>query len=56
MIEKVGTVEDALRVASEMATKLSKQMNTLSYKLLRLSLVDLTGVRAQILQLDSSSD
>ena len=30
MIENVGTVEDALRAASEMAIKLSRQMNTLS--------------------------
>ncbi|KAH8728828.1 hypothetical protein GQ44DRAFT_757223 [Phaeosphaeriaceae sp. PMI808] len=39
MAENVGNLEDANRVAREMPTKLAKQMNTLSYKLLSLSLL-----------------
>ncbi|KAK7743328.1 hypothetical protein SLS62_010651 [Diatrype stigma] len=38
--ESVVNLEDALRVAREMPTKLAKQLNTLSYKLLPLSVLD----------------
>ncbi|KAK6361036.1 hypothetical protein TWF730_007151 [Orbilia blumenaviensis] len=38
--EKVVSLEDALRVAGEMPEKLKKQMNTLSYTLLPLTLLD----------------
>ncbi|KAJ1323456.1 Down syndrome cell adhesion molecule-like protein 1 [Microdochium nivale] len=38
--EQVATLDDARRVAREMPTKLAKQMNTLHYKLMPLSLLD----------------
>jgi carbon monoxide dehydrogenase subunit G len=40
MVENVSNLEDARRVASEMPTKLAKQLNKLSYKLLPLSVSD----------------
>lgn len=40
MAESVVNLEDALRVARDMPTKLSKQLNTLRYKLLPLSVLD----------------
>ncbi|KAK6523032.1 hypothetical protein TWF281_002454 [Arthrobotrys megalospora] len=40
MAENVSTLEDARRVAGEMPTKLAKQLNTLRYKLLPLSVLD----------------
>jgi hypothetical protein len=46
MAENVVNFADAMRVAREMPTKLMQQMNTLSYKLLPLSLLDNTARRA----------
>ncbi|KAL2148627.1 hypothetical protein VTH82DRAFT_2181 [Thermothelomyces myriococcoides] len=40
LAENVTTLEDARRVAREMPTKLASQLNTLSYKLLPLSVLD----------------
>lgn len=46
MAENVVNFADAMRVAREMPTKLMQQMNTLSYKLLPLSLLDNAARRA----------
>ncbi|KAI0420229.1 hypothetical protein F5X98DRAFT_361964 [Xylaria grammica] len=51
--ESVVNLEDALRVAREMPTKLAKQLNTLSYKLLPLSVLDNKATRL-IRSLDAS--
>ncbi|EFX00284.1 fibronectin, type 3 [Grosmannia clavigera kw1407] len=40
MAESVTTLDDALRVAHEMPEKLKRQLNTIQYKLLPLSIVD----------------
>ncbi|KAG3074367.1 hypothetical protein PI124_g14714 [Phytophthora idaei] len=46
-------MEDARRVACRMPGKLAQQMNTLSYVLLPVSVLDKNGVRRQIRSLDA---
>ena len=53
MAENVTNIEDARCVAREMPTKLIKQLNTLSYKLLPLQVLDNT-VNRNIRQLDTT--
>lgn len=51
--DSVVNIEDAFRVAREMPTKLAKQLNTLTYKLLPLSVLDRKATRL-IRSLDAS--
>jgi hypothetical protein len=51
MVENVSNLEDARRIASEMPTRLAKQWNKLSYKLLPLSVSD-SRARCHIRSLD----
>ncbi len=53
MAENVTNIEDARRVARKMPTKLMKQLNTLTYKLLPLKVLDNT-VNRNIRQLDAT--